>query len=178
MATENILMAAVQAGGDRQDLHERIRTHSQAAAGAAQGGGRRQRPDRPARADPAFPRLDFVDGARPEPVRRPGAGAGRRRSSRARSSRSARRYPEQPRTTARRRRLSEIGTIRSDTADGTSGRNEHAPGDTRSHGRHHSAEIMGEQAAERLDGDQTRAAWRALRRRFNSSRRRRSLGFS
>ncbi len=32
MATENILMAAVQAGGDRQDLHERIRQHSQAAA--------------------------------------------------------------------------------------------------------------------------------------------------
>ncbi len=32
MATENILMAAVQAGGDRQTLHEVIRTHSQAAA--------------------------------------------------------------------------------------------------------------------------------------------------
>ncbi len=32
MATENILMAAVQAGGDRQELHERIRQHSQAAA--------------------------------------------------------------------------------------------------------------------------------------------------
>lgn len=32
MATENILMAAVQSGGDRQHLHERIRVHSQAAA--------------------------------------------------------------------------------------------------------------------------------------------------
>ncbi|MFO0901480.1 MAG: adenylosuccinate lyase [Pirellulales bacterium] len=32
MATENILMEAVAAGGDRQDLHERIRVHSQAAA--------------------------------------------------------------------------------------------------------------------------------------------------
>jgi adenylosuccinate lyase len=32
MATENILMAAVKAGGDRQDLHERIRRHSQEAA--------------------------------------------------------------------------------------------------------------------------------------------------
>jgi adenylosuccinate lyase len=31
MATENILMAAVEAGGDRQELHERIRQHSQAA---------------------------------------------------------------------------------------------------------------------------------------------------
>ena len=32
MATENILMAAVRAGGDRQKLHERIRVHSLAAA--------------------------------------------------------------------------------------------------------------------------------------------------
>jgi adenylosuccinate lyase len=32
MASEEILMAAVQAGGDRQDLHEKIRRHSQAAA--------------------------------------------------------------------------------------------------------------------------------------------------
>lgn len=32
MATEEILMAGVRAGGDRQDLHELIRVHSQAAA--------------------------------------------------------------------------------------------------------------------------------------------------
>jgi adenylosuccinate lyase len=32
MATENIMMAAVEAGGDRQEIHERIREHSQAAA--------------------------------------------------------------------------------------------------------------------------------------------------
>jgi adenylosuccinate lyase len=32
MATENILMAAVKAGGDRQELHERIRRHSVEAA--------------------------------------------------------------------------------------------------------------------------------------------------
>jgi adenylosuccinate lyase len=32
MATESILMAGVAAGGDRQELHERIRQHSQAAA--------------------------------------------------------------------------------------------------------------------------------------------------
>ncbi|HVT90225.1 MAG TPA: lyase family protein, partial [Tepidisphaeraceae bacterium] len=32
MATEEILMATVQQGGDRQDLHEVIRRHSQAAA--------------------------------------------------------------------------------------------------------------------------------------------------
>jgi adenylosuccinate lyase len=39
MATENILMAAVTAGGDRQDLHERIRQHSQAAAAVVKGEG-------------------------------------------------------------------------------------------------------------------------------------------
>ena len=33
MATENILMACVRRGGDRQELHEVIRRHSQAAAG-------------------------------------------------------------------------------------------------------------------------------------------------
>ena len=32
MATEEILMAGVQAGGDRQELHEAIRLHSQQAA--------------------------------------------------------------------------------------------------------------------------------------------------
>jgi adenylosuccinate lyase len=31
MATENILMDAVKRGGDRQELHERLRVHSQAA---------------------------------------------------------------------------------------------------------------------------------------------------
>ncbi|NLF72787.1 MAG: adenylosuccinate lyase [Candidatus Anammoximicrobium sp.] len=40
MATENILMAAVKAGGDRQLLHERIRQHSQAAAAAVKLEGR------------------------------------------------------------------------------------------------------------------------------------------
>lgn len=39
MATENILMAAVQAGGDRQKLHERIRQHSQAALAKIKAGG-------------------------------------------------------------------------------------------------------------------------------------------
>jgi adenylosuccinate lyase len=34
MATENVMMAAVKRGGDRQDLHERIRMHSKAAGNA------------------------------------------------------------------------------------------------------------------------------------------------
>jgi adenylosuccinate lyase len=39
MATENLLMAAVAQGADRQDLHERIRRHSQAAAARVKGEG-------------------------------------------------------------------------------------------------------------------------------------------
>lgn len=40
MVTENILMDAVARGGDRQTLHERIRVHSMAAAGAVKMEGR------------------------------------------------------------------------------------------------------------------------------------------
>src|SRR5882672_1057637 len=40
MATEEILMAAVQKGGDRQELHEHIRRHSQAAAEAVKMHGK------------------------------------------------------------------------------------------------------------------------------------------
>lgn len=40
MATEDILMTAVAAGGDRQDLHEHIRQHSQAAAAVVKNEGK------------------------------------------------------------------------------------------------------------------------------------------
>lgn len=40
MATENILMEAVKNGGDRQELHERIRVHSMAAAKEVKEEGR------------------------------------------------------------------------------------------------------------------------------------------
>ena len=60
MATENILMAAVAAGGDRQDLHERIRQHSLAAAAVVKNeGGRNDLMDRIA-ADPAFAQVDLT----------------------------------------------------------------------------------------------------------------------
>jgi adenylosuccinate lyase len=39
MATENLLMAAVRKGGNRQELHETIRVHSQAAADQFKHGG-------------------------------------------------------------------------------------------------------------------------------------------
>ena len=59
MATENILMAAVASGGDRQDLHERIRQHSQAAAAEVKQHGRAN--DLMARlaADKAFASVDL-----------------------------------------------------------------------------------------------------------------------
>jgi adenylosuccinate lyase len=54
MATENILMAAVKRGGDRQELHERIRVHSlEAARGVKEQGLENDLLERIA-ADPAF----------------------------------------------------------------------------------------------------------------------------
>jgi adenylosuccinate lyase len=59
MATENILMAAVAAGGDRQTLHEKIRQHSQAAAAVVkQEGGNNDLLAR-LKADKAFADLDL-----------------------------------------------------------------------------------------------------------------------
>jgi adenylosuccinate lyase len=54
MATENILMAAVAAGGDRQELHERIRQHSQSAAAVVKQQGRENDLLTRLKADPAF----------------------------------------------------------------------------------------------------------------------------
>lgn len=65
MATENILMAAVARGGDRQELHERIRRHSlDAAAVVKQQGGRNDLLDR-LRQDPAFAGVDIASALDP-----------------------------------------------------------------------------------------------------------------
>ena len=53
LATENIMMEAVKRGGDRQELHERIRQHSMAATARMKEGERCDLLDRLA-ADPAF----------------------------------------------------------------------------------------------------------------------------
>lgn len=66
MATENIMMAAAQAGGDRQDLHERIRTHSLAAVAQVKSGGINDLLDR-LRGDDAFAKVDI--GALVDPAR-------------------------------------------------------------------------------------------------------------
>lgn len=54
MATENILMAAVKAGGDRQELHEAIRVHSMEAARQIKEFGRENDLLVRIKADPAF----------------------------------------------------------------------------------------------------------------------------
>ena len=59
MATETILMKAVQAGGDRQDLHERIREHSQAAASRVKQDGQPNDLMERLRADAAFAEVDL-----------------------------------------------------------------------------------------------------------------------
>jgi len=54
MATEEVLMAAVKAGGDRQALHERIRVHAQEAARAVKQQGLENDLLERLAADPAF----------------------------------------------------------------------------------------------------------------------------
>ncbi|GAF92049.1 unnamed protein product, partial [marine sediment metagenome] len=58
MATENVLMAAVRAGGDRQELHERIRRHSLAALAEVKAGRENDLLARLA-ADSAFRKADL-----------------------------------------------------------------------------------------------------------------------
>ena len=92
MATENLLMAAVQAGGDRQDLHERIRVHSLAAAAQLKdGAGDNDLIDRLRTTRPSHPLISrpFSRLANSSAVRR-----GRLRSSCGpRLNRSAQHYP-------------------------------------------------------------------------------------
>jgi adenylosuccinate lyase len=66
MATENILMAAVKAGGNRQELHEKIRLHSYAAAAQVKNLGRPNDLVGRLRADIAFTKVDFQEILDPE----------------------------------------------------------------------------------------------------------------
>ena len=59
MATENILMAAVKAGGNRQELHEKIRLHSQAAAAQVKKFGRPNDLINRLQADISFNKINF-----------------------------------------------------------------------------------------------------------------------
>jgi adenylosuccinate lyase len=59
MATENIMMAAVKAGGNRQDVHERIRQHSHAAAAEVKQEGRYNDLIVRLKNDTSFGKVDF-----------------------------------------------------------------------------------------------------------------------
>ena len=65
MATEEILMAAVRAGGDRQDLHERIRAHSLAAAEQVKQHGLANDLIDRLRGDSAFASVNLADVLQP-----------------------------------------------------------------------------------------------------------------
>jgi adenylosuccinate lyase len=71
MATEEILMAAVRAGGDRQELHEIIRRHSQAAAEQVKQHGKGNDLMERLKQEPAFVRVNL------EKVLNPAAFTGR-----------------------------------------------------------------------------------------------------
>ena len=60
MATEEILMEGVRAGGDRQELHEQIRVHSQAAAAEVKQQGRSNDLLERLRQDEAFAGVDLT----------------------------------------------------------------------------------------------------------------------
>jgi adenylosuccinate lyase len=67
MATENILMAAVTAGGDRQAVHETIRRHSHDVTARLKAGSAVNDLLERLRADPALARIDWTTvSVRPE----------------------------------------------------------------------------------------------------------------
>lgn len=61
MATENIMMAAVAAGGDRQELHEAIRQHSVAAGAVVKNEGKPNDLIERLKADPVFAAVNVED---------------------------------------------------------------------------------------------------------------------
>lgn len=65
MVTENILMQGVALGGDRQELHERIRQHSQAAATKVKQQGESNDLLERLQGDPAFAGIDLQQVADP-----------------------------------------------------------------------------------------------------------------
>jgi adenylosuccinate lyase len=64
LVTEHVLMAGVQKGGDRQELHERIRQHSQAVTARLKAGGANDLIDR-LRSDQGFKGVDFSEVLNP-----------------------------------------------------------------------------------------------------------------
>lgn len=66
MATENILMAAVMAGGNRQILHEKIRRYSQAAAEQVKKFGKDNDLTDRLKSDPFFSKVDFKKVLQPK----------------------------------------------------------------------------------------------------------------
>lgn len=66
MATENLMMAAVQAGGDRQEVHEVVRTHSHAVTARVKAGtGTATELFDLLQSEPAFKKVDFVAATDP-----------------------------------------------------------------------------------------------------------------
>jgi len=61
MATENIMMAATRNGVDRQQAHERIRMHSQAAGDAVKNEGKPNDLIERLRSDPMFTNIEFTE---------------------------------------------------------------------------------------------------------------------
>jgi adenylosuccinate lyase len=65
LITENVLMAGVRQGGDRQELHERIRQHSHAVTARIKDGGINDLLER-LKSDPAFAKIDLSAAMQPD----------------------------------------------------------------------------------------------------------------
>src|ERR1043165_1543703 len=75
MVSENIMMEAVKLGGDRQDLHERIRLHSQSAAARVKKFGLENDLLERIGADPLFEKVRGRISEIPDPARYVGLAA-------------------------------------------------------------------------------------------------------
>ena len=75
MATENIMMEAVKKGGDRQQLHEALRVHSQAAATEVKLNGAKNDLISRIAADPLFALTEDEIGAQLDPIKFTGRSA-------------------------------------------------------------------------------------------------------
>lgn len=74
LMTETLLMEAVKAGGDRQELHELIRVHARAVADQVKLGGKNDLLDR-LRKEPAFAPVRRLLAAEPDPAQYTGRAA-------------------------------------------------------------------------------------------------------
>ena len=164
MATENILMAGVKAGGDRQALHERIRSASLAAAERVKSGEHNDLIGH-LRDDESFRAVDFDAVLDPRAYIGLRSRASRRVSAKGRRT-DSRTISQSARPSERASRLISMVSIAKNAGRRVGSRTARG------------VDRIGVSWSKDRDEGHTREDLRALFKRLSSSRRRRSLGFS